>query len=75
MTLFGNLTGDLNNIFGSIGGNNIFGGGSNTNNTNTSSNPISGVLDGFKSKVSVFANMGTYILVGGAIVGLIIVMK
>ena len=74
MTLFGNLTVDLNNTFGSIGGNNIFGGGSN-NNTNTSSNPISGVLDGLKSKVSGFANMGTYILVGGAIVGLIIVMK
>ena len=40
---------------------------------------MAGVLDGWcirwKSKVSCFANMGTYILVGGAIVGLIIVMK
>ena len=67
MTLFGNLTGDLNNIFGSIGGNNI--------NNNTSTNPVTGLLDNFQSKVSGFANMGTYLLIGGAVVGLIIVLK
>ena len=68
MTFLDNLTSDFNNLFGSIGGNNI-------NNNNTSTNPVSGLLDNFQSKVSGFANMGTYLLIGGAVVGLIIVLK
>ena len=68
MTFLDNLSSDFNNIFGSIGGNNI-------NNSNTSTNPITDIFGGIKGKVSGFANMGTYILIGGAVVGLIIVMK
>ena len=75
MTLFGNLTGDLNNIFGSIGGNNIFGGGSNTNNTNTSSNPVTDIFGGIKGKVDGLKNMVPMFLIGAGIVAVIVIMK
>ena len=68
MTFLDNLTGNFNNLFSSIGGNNI-------NNSNTSTNPITDIFGGIKGKVSSFTNMGTYILIGGSVVGLIIVMK
>ena len=69
MTFLDSLTSDLQNF---IGGNNIFG-GNDTNNTST--NPITDFFGSLKDKVDGFKNLGTWLLVGGGIVAVIIIMK
>ena len=68
MTFLNNLTSDFNNIFGSIGGNNI-------NNSNTSTNPVTDLFGGIKGKIDGLKNMAPMVLIGAGIVAVIVIMK
>ena len=68
MTFFDNLTSDFNNLFSSIGGNNI-------NNSNTSTNPVTDLFGGIKGKIDGLKNMAPMVLIGAGIVAVIVIMK
>ena len=53
--------------------NDLLGGSSSSSNSN--SDPFSGLLSNFKGNVSTLKNVGPYILIGGAAVVLIILIK